>query len=357
MQSHPSPSPPITRPQRSPRRVRLLVLASGLAALAVLTRAMLATGPLPTAHHIGGFVIAVFALLLLGSLLQRIRVFWHTTLRATLVRTGAALWAWTGRVWPTTDTDPDTRPPMAAGDRIALVAGTLLCALDVALTTLLLRDVFPEPPYRFELAGWLSPDAAEWSFYVVVALFKTLLELWFGVFDKIRSAVAGPSAMRWFVLGGASAFDAALAAARGMLLAEQGMGGSAVTVSNIVFVGFGVAVPWVAAHTGGLLVAATDGFLARLGLLRWLLALPRLLLLTTLWLAVIAVSLPLGITILALGLVCLIWCSLDDVVATILGHDDDDDTALPIELTRVLHEPSPPRDPPLTLSRIAGGAS
>ena len=37
-------------------------------------------------------------------------------------------------------------------------------------------------------------------------------------------------------------FDAALAAARGLLLAEQGMGGSAVTVSNIVFVGFGVAV-------------------------------------------------------------------------------------------------------------------
>ena len=246
---------------------------------------------------------------------------------------------------------------MGAGDRIALVAGLLLCALDVALTTLLLRDVFPEPPYRFELMGYLSPEAAEWSFYVVVALFKTLLELWFGVFDKIRSAVAGPSAMRWFVLGGASAFDAALAAARGMLLAEQGMGGSAVTVSNIVFVGFGVAVPWVAAHTGGLLVTGMDGFLARLGLLRWLLALPRVLLLAALWLVIVAVSLPLFAVILGVALLALVWFSLDDVVATILGHGDDDTAAaLPIELLEISQEPAPPRDPPLSLPRIAGGA-
>jgi len=204
--------------------------------------------------------------------------------------------------------------------------------------------------------GWLSPEAAEWSFYVVVALFKTLLELWFGVFDKIRSAVAGPSAMRWFVLGGASAFDAALAAARGLLLAEQGMGGSAVTVSNIVFVGFGIAVPWVAAHTGGLLVAAMDGFLAKLGLLRWLAALPRMLLLLGLWLVVVAVSLPIGGLILAIGLLALVWGALDDVVGTILGHDEDDSPALPVSVMQISREVDEPRDPPLALPRsMVGG--
>jgi hypothetical protein len=350
--SHPSNHP---RSQRSPRRVRLLVLASGLAALAVLARAMLAGSPPAPAEHVGGFVLAAFALLLLGSLLQRLRQLWHTRLRSLLVRAGAALWGWTGKVWPRGEVEDGGRPPLGTGDRIALVAGLLLCALDVALTTLLLRDVFPEPPYRFELMGWLSPEAAEWSFYVVVALFKTLLELWFGVFDKIRSAVAGPSAMRWFVLGGASAFDAALAAARGMLLAEQGMGGSAVTVSNIVFVGFGVAVPWVAAHTGGLLVAGMDGFLARLGLLRWLANLPRMLLLLALWLAVVAISLPIGAALLGFGLLALVWFSLDDVVATILGHEDDDTTpALPVELIQI-SQGEPPRDPPLALPRTAGG--
>lgn len=355
MLSHPSNH--LIKSRRSPRRVRLLVLATGLAALGVLARAMLSGAPITPAEHVGGLVLGSFALLLLGSLLQRLRTLWHTQLRGAVVKVGAALWAWTGKVWPRGESDETGRPPLGTGDRIALVAGLLLCALDVALTTLLLRDVFPEPPYRFSLMGWLSPEAAEWSFYVVVALFKTLLELWFGVFDKIRSAVAGPSAMRWFVLGGASAFDAALAAARGMLLAEQGMGGSAVTVSNIVFVGFGIAVPWVAAHTGGLLVAGMDGFLARLGLLRWLAALPRLLLLATLWLAIVALSLPLGATIVAIGLLALVWFSLDDVVATILGHDEKDDegAALPVELLNIAREDGP-RDPPIGMTRTAGGA-
>jgi len=349
--------PPSTPSPRSPRRVRLLVLATGLAALAVLARAMQGE-PGSLAGHAGTFVLGAFALLLLGSLLQRLRRLWHTHLRSTLTRVGEALWAWTGRMWPRREPDPKDSASLGTGERIALIAGLVLCALDVALTTLLLRDVFPEPPYRFELWGLLSPAAAEWSFYVVVALFKTLLELWFGVFDRIRSAAGGASAMRWFVLGGASAFDAALAAARGLLLAEQGMGGSAVTVSNIVFVGFGVAVPWVAAHTGGLLVAGMDGFLARLGLLRWLAALPRVLLLTTLWLAVVALALPLLTTIFAVGVLALVWFALDDVVATILGHDDDASPDLPIELLRVAQDDAPqdpPRDPPLALQRLAGG--
>ncbi len=356
---HSNSSPPPSRSPRSPRRVRLLVLATGLAALAVLARAMQADGePVNLAGHAGLFVLGAFALLLLGSLLQRLRQLWHTHVRATLARAGESLWSWSGRMWPRSEADPKDSASLGTGERIALIAGLVLCALDVALTTLLLRDVFPEPPYRFELWGLLSPATAEWSFYVVVALFKTLLELWFGVFDRIRSAAGGASAMRWFVLGGASAFDAALAAARGLLLAEQGMGGSAVTVSNIVFVGFGVAVPWVAAHTGGLLVAGMDGFLARLGLLRWLAALPRVLLLTTLWLAVIALALPVLGTVLAVGLLALVWFALDDVVATILGHDEDASPDLPIELLRVAREDSPvepPRDPPLGVQRIFGG--
>ena len=348
-------SVPRGRPSRSPRRVRLLVLASGLAALAVLGRSLLGGSP-GFAELAAIFVLAAFVLLLFGSLLQRVRGMWHLHLRETLARVGAGLWGWTGRVWPRREVDAEARPAMGTGDRIALIAGLALCVLDVALTTLLLRDVFPEPPYRFELMGWLSPEAAEWSFYVVVALFKTLLELWFGVFDKIRSAVAGPSAMRWFVLGGASAFDAALAAARGLLLAEQGMGGSAVTVSNIVFVGFGIAVPWVAAHTGGLLVAAMDGFLAKLGVLRWLAALPRMLLLLALWLVVVAVALPIGGLILAIGLLALVWGALDDVVGTILGHDEDDSPALPVSVMQISREVDEPRDPPLALPRsMVGG--
>jgi len=329
-----------------------------LAALGVLAQAMQAGGePTNLAALAGTFVLGSFAALLLGSLLQRLRLLWHTRLRAGLVGAGEALWSWTGRVWPRVEAAPKDSSTLGVGERIALVAGLLLCALDVALTTLLLRDVFPEPPYRFELWGLLSPTAAEWSFYAVVALFKTLLELWFGVFDRIRSAAGGASAMRWFVLGGASAFDAALAAARGLLLAEQGMGGSAVTVSNIVFVGFGVAVPWVAAHTGGLLVAGMDGFLARLGLLRWLAALPRVLLLTTLWLGVIALGLPVLAAVLAIGVLALLWFALDDVVATILGHDQDMGPELPGEVLRVARdEPPPPTDPPLALQRVLGGA-
>ena len=82
-----------------------------------------------------------------------------------------------------------------------------------------------------------------------------------------------------------------------------------------------------------------DGFLARLGLLRWLAALPRMLLLVGLWLAVVAVCLPIGVTIVALGLLALVWGSLDDVVATILGHDDDDGApALPVSVVKISRE-------------------
>lgn len=344
-------------PVPSQRRTRTLTLAVGLAALAVLGHAVLLGPPADAAgsyavRGAGLFALLCFGFLLLGALLRRVQLGWHQRLRGALLRAGEGLMRLSSRLWPREPAADPNSPPMRLGERIALIAGLCLTALDVVLTTLLLRDVFPEPPYRFDLFGLLSPEAAEWSFYLVVAGFKAVLEVWFGVFDKIRG---GSSALRWFVLGGASAFDAALAASRGLVLAEQGLGGSAVMVSNIIFVGFGLAVPWVAAHTGGLLVSAMDGWLARLGVLRLLSALPRLCLLALVWLAAIAVGAPTLALVLGLGLVIALWSALDDVVATLLGHDNDAGAlalALPTEVLRERDEP--PTHAPMQMS--AGGA-
>lgn len=341
-------------PVQSQRRARALTLAVGLAALAVLAHAVLVGAPAEVGggylvRGAGLFALLCFGFLFLGALLRRVQVGWHRRLRGALVAAGEALMRLTSRLWPREPADEGRAPPMRLGERIALVAGLFLTALDVVLTTLLLRDVFPEAPYRFDLFGLLSPEAAQWSFYLVVAGFKAVLEVWFGVFDKIRG---GSSALRWFVLGGASAFDAALAASRGLVLAEQGLTGSAVMVSNIVFVGFGLAVPWVAAHTGGLLVGAMDGWLARVGVLRLISALPRLLVIGALWLAAIAVGAPIVALILGLGLVIALWSALDDVVATLLGHDDGDASlALPAE---VLRERA---DPPQGALRVSVGGA
>ena len=106
------------RPPRSPRRVRLLVLSTGLAALAVLARSLLVGGSPGFAEHAATFVLAAFGLLLLGSLLQRVRVLWHLHLRELLARVGAALWAWTGRVWPRREVEAEARP--STNQRIAL---------------------------------------------------------------------------------------------------------------------------------------------------------------------------------------------------------------------------------------------
>jgi hypothetical protein len=86
-----------------------------------------------------------------------------------------------------------------------------------------------------------------------------------------------------------------------------------------------------------------------------------MLLLLALWLAVIAVSLPVFALVLGVGLIALVWFSLDDVIATILGHEDAGPgaPALPIEVVRVSQESDdPPSSPPLALPRVpVGGAS
>lgn len=343
-------------PVHGQRRTRALTLAVGLAGLAVLGLAVLDPPPdgAGAGHAVraaGVFALLAFGFLLLGALLRRLQLLWHRRLRGALVRAGEAFWSLSRRLWPR-DPAPDPNcPPMRLGERIALVAGLFLTALDVVLTTLLLRDVFPEPPYRFDMFGLLSPEAAQWSFYLAVAVFKAVLEVWFGVFDTIRGK---GSALRWFVLGGASAFDAALAASRGLVLAEQGLVGAAVTVSNIIFIGFGLAVPWVAAHTGGLLVGAMDGWLARLGVLRLISALPRLLLLGVLWLGAVALGAPTIALVLGAGLVIAVWSALDEVVATLLGHDDGAQAlALPDEVLRAHDDPTSPPHAPMQMT--AGG--
>lgn len=348
-----SPAGPSGHPLHGQRRTRALTLAVGLAGLSVLGLAV--WQPLdshnPAARAAGLFALLAFGFLLLGALLRRLQVGWHRSLRGLLVRAGEGVWRLSQRLCPREPAADADNPPMRLGERIALVAGLGLTALDVVLTTLLLRDVFPEPPYRFDLFGLLSPEAAEWSFYVAVASFKAVLEVWFGVFDTIRG---GGSTLRWFVLGGASAFDAALAASRGLVLAEQGLVGSAVMVSNIIFIGFGLAVPWVAAHTGGLLVSAMDGWLARLGILRLISALPRIAVLAVVWLAAIALGAPAIVLVLGLGLLVAVWSALDDVIATILGHDDGAQAlALPSEVLDAADDP-PARSPHAPLQMTAG---
>jgi hypothetical protein len=319
--------PPASPRRRAAQRTRALTLA-GLAALAVAAISVLTADPPPPLPNQLAVAIAVaFAVLITGALLARLRRLWERGTRRALLRAGDLLGTISTSLWPwsSSNDQKNTQEPLRSGERVALLAGLALTLLDVALTVLLLRDVFPEPPYRLPLLDQLSPALAEWSFYLAVAAFKTLLELWLGVVDRLRArAGEGAKSLRWFVLGAASAFDAALAVARGLLLAEQGLTGATVLVSNIVFVGFGLAVPWVVAHTGGLLVDAADPFLARFGLLRALSALPRLLLLAALWGLAIALGAPIVLALLAVGALIVVWSALDEMIALVLGHDDPD---------------------------------
>jgi hypothetical protein len=127
--------------------------------------------------------------------------------------------------------------------------------------------------------------------------------------------------LRWFVLGGASAFDAVLAIARGLVLADHGITGAPVMVSNIVFVGFGIAVPWVVAHTGRLLAAALDPLLERLSLVRVLAAIPILLFLGAIWLVALAFVVPVAVTLGVLGIAAAIWYAMEDTAALVLGQE------------------------------------
>ncbi len=321
------PSLSSTRKERLARRTRTLTLAISMAALAAIASALWSPQPSTIPRLIGGALLIATAVLLFDALLGRVEQRWHGGWRQALVTVGERVQALLARLWPRSTKDIDESQALKTGERLALLAGCCLAALDVVLTTLLLRDVFPVPPYRFEMLSIISPEAVEWSFYLVVALFKVLLELWLGIVDKLASEGAR-SPLRYFVLGLASAFDAALAVARGLLLAEQGITGAAVTTSNIVFVGFGLAIPWVVAHTGGLLVRAADPFLTRFGLLRTLMALPRMLLAALIWAGALVIGTPLVIMVAAVGIAATIWSSLHEMVALLLGHDDPEGPTL-----------------------------
>jgi hypothetical protein len=106
------------------------------------------------------------------------------------------------------------------------------------------------------------------------------------------------------------------------LLAEQGLDGAAVTVSNIVFIGFGIAVPWVAAMTGALLVPAADPILARLSPLALIGAGLRLAAVAAVWLVALALGLPFLASLAVLGLASAAWFAIEDGLGVILGHDE-----------------------------------
>lgn len=322
-------------------------------------------GPLRGAGlaHQGGALLMLFGgMILVSGLLAAFRKAWHHRLRRGTNDLLTRLWDVTRRLVRAPG-DLRKMPPLRPGERVALVAGLVLTALDVVLTTLLLKDVFPEPPYRFDLLGILPPKAVEWSFYVAVAAFKTVLELWFGMVDRLRTergeAAGGWTALRFFVLGGASAFDAILAASRGMLLAEQGLDGAAVQVSNIVFIGFGIAVPWVAALTGSLLVSAADPLLAKLSPLRLIWGAIRWAAVVMLWIVAVALGVPALAAFAAVGLTAWVWRALEDAIGLALGHDvgAPPDALVLIERSSTSSESDQVEPPGLFTRRSFGGAS
>ncbi len=357
---HPDPDLfPAPHPSRDRRR-RLLVTAGGLATLIVIADALFG-GPLVgmgLPRQIGGLVLLAGGFIALAGLMGAYRRAFAMHVRPGVGRIFDRLQHSTQRLWGG-PAGERTRLELAAGERLALAAGLLLTALDVVLTALLLRDVFPEPPYRLAFLEFLSPTAVEWSFYVSVACFKTVLELWFGVLDGMRGEQERTgtwAALRLFVLGGASAFDAALAASRGFLLAEQGLDGSAVMVSNLVFIAFGLAVPWVAAITGRLLVRAADPLLARFGPLAIVSGLVRLTLVAVLWAVGLTLGLPVLLILGVLALVAAAWFALEDAVALALGQDvGPPPDALVLVERRAL--PGADRDDPGALRLATGDAS
>jgi hypothetical protein len=351
------------RPRASARRARVVVLAVALAVTWSAASALWlpsggGSGVARVARSVAETVVTAVLLLMLAGLLHAFARAWTTWLHRKVTDLGTRLVQWTrgGRI-PHAPESPAS--PLGVGDRVALCVGLVLAGLDVVLTTLLLRDVFPESPYR---SAWLeanSPGMAEWAFYVVVASFKTLLELWLGVLD---AAATRARPVRLFVLGMASAFDAALALARGWVLADQGLTGPMVTTSNILFIGFGVAVPWVVAHTGRVLALALDPWLARAGLLGLLFAIPRWLLKGAVWLLVLAAAAPAIIVGVVLAVLGATWFALEGMVGLILGHDDPDHDPDHDPDSRsfapdvVLQPEPPPTETPVASRRVAGAA-
>lgn len=243
-------------------------------------------------------------ILLGASFLLGLRGAWFGWLRARFVAVIDALWAWRGQG---SDREAAQQPSAELVHYAALGAGLMVAALDIMLTALLLRDVFPEPPYAMPELFFAAPRASEWFFYVAVASLKTGLALWFGL--REGSGPQGAVQMR-FALGAASAFDALLAVARGVALAEQGLGGAPIMVSNLVFAGFGIAVPWVVAYTGRMLGIIIDRGVAQGG--SWL----RL---WVIWGLAVFIGLPVGIAILGVATLLALWQAVDDVVAVVFG--------------------------------------
>jgi len=304
------------------RRARVIVAVLGLAGLWTVAEALLTTTEDPTRsllHHIGGLVLRVGGLWIGAGVFAALRGFWHRRFRRDLIWVLGGFARWTERRLPAFEARSSQGEPLKLGERIALLSGVFVLGLDVCLTTLLLRDVFPEPPYLVPALEALAPGMQEWAFYVSVASLKTALALWFGAFERTREGTSSP--LRWFVLGSASAFDGALAIARGVVLAEEGIAGPSIMVSNIVFVGFGLAVPWVVAHTGRLLASSLDPWLARVSALQTLAAVPRWIGLGLLWLAVIVVLVPTGTVGLLLGFLTAVWFAVEDTAGLVLGHD------------------------------------
>jgi hypothetical protein len=315
-------------PERRRRRQRVLFTVTGAAALVLLVDALTLGWFAGQSRFagVGWFVVMVVGLLLWSGIADALRRVWAERIEPAMRRGHGGLVAWTKSMWRGRPMSTVRRVELAPGERVALLIGLVLTALDLVLTALLLRDVFPEPPYRVDLLERIDPALSEWSFYVGVAAFKVALEVWFGVIDGL-SASEGKSAwpiVRRFVLGAASAFDVALAASRGWMLAEQGLDGAAVQVSNLVFMGFGLAVPWVAAMTGGLLAKSADPWLARLAPAVVIGTLARLLLIVVVWAVVIAIGVPAAFATAALALLVTGWAMLERSTGLVLGHDDDD---------------------------------
>jgi len=304
----------------------------------------------PLVRELALFVLRLGAILVAASLLTWCRRFWRTTLHRTLVAGFTGLTAWTRSILPNRqEHDPAQRQDFSAGRGIALFLGIGVALLDVLLTTLLLKDVFPEPPYRL-------PGLHDWTFYVAVASLKTTLALWFGIAESMASDP--PPWRRWFVLGGASAFDGVLALARGLALAEQGLSGAPIMVSNLVFAGFGIAVPWVIAHTGQLLAGAFDPLLARWSLMRRIAAIPALSWVGLVWALVLAITVPAGVVGLAIGLLAATWGAIEDFAGMLLGHDGNDPDPMSdwrlVEAQRIASGPEEQRDadPPAGVARL-----
>jgi len=108
-----------------------------------------------------GLVILLSALgLVISGASSAFRRVWDAALRPCIGRVFARCGELSLRWWRGPERQSSAQPGLAAGERVALIVGLILTTLDFALTILLLRDVFPEPPYVFTPFGLLSTELA-----------------------------------------------------------------------------------------------------------------------------------------------------------------------------------------------------